>query len=358
MKNLRAIIELSQDIIGLQELERSAEILSQRIRDLYGIQYVGLFSVENEQHLSLLHGSGLGKDEITNIKLLSWWEDIANEVLSTRKVVIISGDLARQRFEGGFASALGLPLFSSHGLKGIIVMLCDSDSFCPGDISDELVVMSMPLTAEIVSAELYARLEELFLSTILALASAVDAKHPYTRGHSERVTRYSMAIAQEMEMDKSAFKDLQISALLHDVGKIGISENVLDKNGKLTDDEYDMIKQHPSIGARIVGKIVNSEKIVPGILDHHERYDGKGYPNGKKGEEISLFGRIIAVADTFDAMTSTRAYRKALPFQIAVEEIVYNSGYQFDPKIVKFFVQAYEKNKDIWQRENIIYSAI
>ena len=358
MKDLRSIIEISNTILGQQDLESSAEILVSRIKELYRIDYIGLFSVGSDHQLSLLHGSGLEQDEISNIRLLSWWEEIATEVLSIKKALNISGKTAGEKFDSMFSAAMGIPLFSAHGLKGIMILLCEDASLCCRDIVDELIVMSIPITAEIVSSELYTQLEDLFLSTILALASAIDAKHPYTRGHSERVTRYSMAIAQEMGLQGAVLKDLRISALLHDVGKIGISETVLDKNGKLTEEEYNMIKQHPSIGARIVGKIVNSEKIVPGILEHHERYDGKGYPDGKKGDEISLFGRIIAVADAFDAMTSTRSYRKARPFQVAVEEIVDNSGYQFDPGIVKCFVQAYEKNKDIWQRENIIYSAI
>ncbi len=353
-----AILKIGQSILGAQDLEVGARKLVDYLVSLFDLRYVSVFSVSSEGNPSLLYGQGLeNEDGVFNISLLGLWEDVASEVWKRKGVVVKrveEGEVLASKLGSG-VGVLGVPLISSKGIKGILVVLGEEGTLTP-DLAQKLQALAVPLTGELVNSELYSQLEELFLSTILALASAVDAKHPYTRGHSERVTRYSVAIGREMELNKEEVKHLRISALLHDVGKIGISEAVLDKSGKLTAEEYEKIKQHPVIGAEIVGKIANSNKIVPGILDHHERYDGKGYPNGKKGDEISLFGRIIAVADTFDAMTSTRSYRKALPFQVAVEEIVYNAGYQFDPKVVKYFVKAYEKEKDIWQRENIILS--
>ncbi len=347
---MEKLLFLAQKIIGAQETEKSADLLAREIAEQYDLPYIAIFSVSTKGNPSLVYGYGLGGDELVNIKLLSMWEEVAYRVVYTGEAVFETDrdDLLKE--------ILGIPLITYRGLRGVIVLASEKTGKLTKDMWKKIAVLSLPLTAELVSAELYGQLEDLFLSTVLALASAVDAKHPYTRGHSERVTRYATAIGKQMGLSNQEMKNLRLSALLHDVGKIGISESVLDKNGKLTEEEYAKIKEHPVIGAEIVGKIANSSAIVPGILEHHERYDGKGYPHGKKGEEISLFGRIIAIADTFDAMTSTRSYRKALPFQVAVEEIVYNAGYQFDPKIVKYFVQAYEKDKDIWQRENIIYS--
>ena len=360
MEFYHKILELGEKILGAQDLEYSARRLAETLSESFQIGFLGIFEVSKEKNISLLYAYGLrDEDSLFNISLLSVWEEIAAKAVEKQTFVVVrlSDDNPLVQVLNEDLEVVGIPLISSKGVKGVVAILVEQKRVDWDRIAPLIQSIAISFTGELVNSELYSQLEDLFLSTILALASAVDAKHPYTRGHSERVTRYSVAIAKEMGLSRQEIKDLQISALLHDVGKIGIRESVLDKNGKLTQEEYEEIKRHPLIGAEIVSKIVNCERIVPGILDHHERYDGKGYPYGRKGEEISLFGRIIAVADAFDAMTSTRAYRKALPFQVAVEEIVYNAGYQFDPKVVKYFVQVYEKEKDIWQRENIISSA-
>ena len=353
------ILELGKKILGAQDLEFSARHLAETISSSFHVDFLGVFGVAKDGNVSLLYAHGLrDEDTLFNISLLSIWEEIAAKVVEKKTFIVTkaNNDSPLVQSLDKNLEVAGIPLISSKGVKGVVAVLIEEENVDWSKVVPLIQAIAISFTGELVNSELYSQLENLFLSTILALASAVDAKHPYTRGHSERVTRYSVAIAKEMGLVRQEIKDLQISALLHDVGKIGIRESVLDKNGKLTQEEYDEIKQHPLIGAEIVSKIVNCERIVPGILEHHERYDGKGYPYGKKGEEISLFGRIIAVADTFDAMTSTRTYRKALPFQVAVEEIVYNAGYQFDPKVVKYFVEVYEKERDIWQRENIIFS--
>ncbi len=350
------ILEIGSEILGSQDLELASKHVCEIISKKFEIDFLGIFRVEKDNNVSLLYGHGLrNEDGLFNISLLSVWESTAGEAVREGTPVVkdIKEDTLIELL-GENLEVYGIPLVSSKGVKGVIVLLTKKDRFEWDRIIPVIQSMALPLTSEIVNSELYSQLEDLFLSTILALASAIDAKHPYTRGHSERVTRYSIAVAKEMGLDREEIKYLRISALLHDIGKIGIREAVLDKKGRLTEEEYEEIKRHPIIGAQIVSKIANCERIIPGIIDHHERYDGTGYPNGKKGEEISLFGRIIAVADAFDAMTSTRSYRKAVPFQLAVEEIVDNAGYQFDPKIVKYFVQVYEKEKEIWQRENIM----
>lgn len=173
---------------------------------------------------------------------------------------------------------------------------------------------------------------------------AVEMKDPYTAGHTERVTAYALILydyLDEKTRDQFSRDDLRYASLMHDIGKVAIPDQVLLKAGKLTNEEYEKMKQHSSIGANIVEQIASLAHVSPGVRHHHERWDGKGYPDQLKGEEISLFGRIIAVADTFDAMTTTRSYRKALTFDQAYEEIVKCAGTQFDPKIVNVFQQAY-----------------
>jgi HAMP domain-containing protein len=175
---------------------------------------------------------------------------------------------------------------------------------------------------------------------------AVEMKDPYTAGHTERVTAYALILydyLDEKTRDQFSRDDLRYASLMHDIGKVAIPDQVLLKAGKLTNEEYEKMKQHSSIGANIVEQIASLAHVSPGVRHHHERWDGKGYPDQLKGEEISLFGRIIAVADTFDAMTTTRSYRKALTFDQAYEEIVKCAGTQFDPKIVSVFQKAYQE---------------
>jgi HD-GYP domain-containing protein (c-di-GMP phosphodiesterase class II) len=176
---------------------------------------------------------------------------------------------------------------------------------------------------------------ELFLGSIRMLAAAIDEKDPYTRGHSGRVAKYSVIIGEELSLDAAELDRLRISALLHDVGKIGVDDRVLKKPGSLTEEEFDLMKQHPAKGANIMRPVPQLKEMLPGIELHHEHLDGRGYPYGLKGEEIPLMARIIAVADTFDAMTTHRPYQSAMEVEDAVTRIRKFAGAKFDPAIVE-----------------------
>lgn len=181
-------------------------------------------------------------------------------------------------------------------------------------------------------------LSELFYKTIKSIASALDAKDKYTHGHSMRVTLYSLALAKALKLHDELLEEIETAGLLHDIGKIAIPEKILLKQGKLTDEEYEVIKSHPELGERLVNGIEKLKLISNWLKSHHERYDGAGYPEGLKGEEIPISSRIIAIADTYDAMTSDRSYRAALSHQIAMEEIKLCSGSQFDPNLAELFI--------------------
>lgn len=170
-----------------------------------------------------------------------------------------------------------------------------------------------------------------------ALAAAVDAKDPYTYGHSARVAEISLAIAQAMGLTKDEQYKVHIGAHLHDVGKIGIPDAVLTKPGRLTEEEFELIRQHSAIGYTIVKKVKILEPIADIVRHHHERIDGRGYPDALKGEEISLGARIVAVADAFDAMTSKRTYRIRVSYEEAITELERCAGAQFDPRVVSAF---------------------
>jgi len=197
--------------------------------------------------------------------------------------------------------------------------------------------------------ELYIREHRIFIHTAIALAAAIDARDPYTHGHTERVTNYCLAIAKELDgvPEVSSYKNfretLQISALLHDVGKIGIPDYILSKNGRLSPEEFEEIKKHSLIGATILHPIKELSDVAREIRHHQECFDGSGYPDGLAGNDIPLIARIIAVADAFDAMITTRPYRKKKSVEEAIRELKSKSGTQFDPIIVSAFLLAYEK---------------
>jgi len=180
------------------------------------------------------------------------------------------------------------------------------------------------------------------LASIETLRRTVDAKDAYTRGHSDRVSCYSVLIGEKLGLSKEDLEILKVGGLFHDIGKIGIPDNILLKPSKLTFEEYDEIKKHPLIGAHILENSKVFENIIPIVLHHHERYDGKGYPYGLKGEDIPFMARIVAVSDTFDAMTSSRSYRNSLSIDIVKDEFKKCNGTQFDPDIVSIFLDILE----------------
>jgi len=188
-------------------------------------------------------------------------------------------------------------------------------------------------------------LEKTHFETILAFSEALEARDQYTAGHSRRVMEYSKDIGQRLKLDKYDIEDLKRSALLHDIGKIGIPDTILKKETKLTNEEYTIIKSHSETGASILQYIKSFKHLVPAVYHHHERFDGEGYPDGVKGTDIHLHARIIAITDTFDAMTSSRSYRKkALSLRTALSELEHGKGTQFDPDIADIFIDILQES--------------
>lgn len=179
------------------------------------------------------------------------------------------------------------------------------------------------------------------LSGVLgALMASLDAKDSYTKGHSERVSLLAKLIARQLGMDENEVELVRMAGMVHDLGKIGVPESVLRKAGKLTDAEFEMIKIHPDVGRKIVQEIPLLFRVIPAVLHHHERWDGRGYPSKLKEESIPFFARILAVADSFDAMCSTRCYSSPLPREKVIEEIRRSQGNQFDPVVVEAFLKV------------------
>jgi putative nucleotidyltransferase with HDIG domain len=185
------------------------------------------------------------------------------------------------------------------------------------------------------------------------MTQAIDARDPYTAGHSIRVAAYASAIASELGLPAREVEIIRIAAQLHDVGKIGIPDDVLLKPGGLTSDEYELVKVHTSIGRKILEKVVRFDEFLPVVELHHENYDGSGYPYGLAGNRIPLAARIVHVADSFDAMATTRSYRMALPLRAAVRELKDNSGTQFDPEVTEVFLRLIAEGR----QEEILLAA-
>ncbi len=244
-------------------------------------------------------------------------------------------------------NTLAIPLKTPDKLLGIIQVANKTNhaKYNSEDV-DLLNILSGQLAFVIQNADLFKNLQKAYIDTLSALTSAIDAKDSYTRGHSERVTELSIKLAAACDVPELEIENIKLGGLLHDIGKIGIPEAILNKPGRLTDEEYDIIKSHPDLGVHILGKVEFLEHIVPIIRHHHERYDGYGYPSGLKAENIPLLARIVSVVDTFDAMTTNRPYRKALSIEESLAEIEKCSGGQFDPFVVERFV-------DMVRREGI-----
>jgi putative nucleotidyltransferase with HDIG domain len=209
-----------------------------------------------------------------------------------------------------------------------------------------ILLFFLPLLLARRSFELYTKMRKVYLDTIRALAAAIDAKDPYTKGHSERVADTSVALAQELNLSDREIENIEYTALLHDIGKIGIDERILSKNDGLSSEEFKRIKEHTIMGAKIIKPVEFLKDSYKVIYHHHERYNGDGYPDGLKGEDIPISSRIIAVADAYDAMGSDRPYRKKLNKDKILKELKDQSGKQFDPEVVKAFISVLDRGRE------------
>ena len=252
-----------------------------------------------------------------------------------------------------------VPAYYRHKLMAILLLgeKYDGSRFEQEEL-DFFAALASDTAMAIRNAQLFEGLQReadrnraLFLQTIEVLGSTIEAKDAYTHGHTGRVTEYSVAIARQMAANGSAqfpetfFENLYIAGLLHDIGKIAVPEAILNKQGKLTDEEYAVMKQHTVRGSEMVTPLSLPKECLEGIRNHHERFDGRGYPDGLGGEAIPMAAAIMAVADTFDAMTSDRPYRKGLSRETAMEEIRRCSGTQFNPLVVKAMGEVYEAGR-------------
>ncbi|MCD6281871.1 MAG: response regulator [Deltaproteobacteria bacterium] len=318
------------------------------------------------EEISTLHAIS---DKITRLKgikdIVNTMVDVTGEILDTADVCfylldgatgkfidldsgsiaelnrgIMGGNIVRNRVPGSFDGQdleILFPLMIEDRLFGALRVV--SSNGIDSSKEAKLSYLLQRIVERMENVVLYEGLYENILSTLDSMAKILDARDPHTSRHSTRVTELSMRIGKALGLSDEDLDVLKVSASLHDIGKVGVPDKILLKKGKLTVEEMDIIKKHPDIGFDILSSIIPMKKDAEIIRHHHERYDGKGYPMGLKGEDIPFLSRIITLADAFDAMTSDRPYRKALPYSVALQEIKRCRGTQFDPGIVDVFIR-------------------
>lgn len=321
---------LSLDQILPQALTQTLDLLEAKTASVMLLD-------EKGEELSIRLAHGLSEDivETTKVRL---GERVSGRVAASGEPVLIKGQEGDDK-----DSSLCVPLLANQEVLGVLNIRTKTDG---SDFTQQDLELAGQLAniaaAAIENAELHDQLQSLFLSTVSALANSIDARDPYTKGHSERVTSYAVMIAEQLGMTAEELERLRYAGLLHDIGKIRIRDHILHKPGRLTDIEFTEMKKHPEYGVEIMEPVKAFERILPAMLHHHERFDGRGYPHGLSGENIPLAARVLCVADCFDAMTSDRPYREGMPVSDAVAELEKNKSSQFDPELVDIFLSLVE----------------
>jgi HD-GYP domain-containing protein (c-di-GMP phosphodiesterase class II) len=355
LQELAVLYDVAAEMAGAEDVQEVASGVLRHAHTLLSPDWAAVVSYDPDRSQARLvaqtgESSGAPRGwRAVERAALTW------QAINEQRPVLLPGlspeDRERLRREAGSvadeaASVLSIPMSSAHHPVGALLLVNGPSR--PAFTSVDVKLATALAWQAAVSAghlKLYQESKEIFHSTVWALASAIDAKDAYTHGHSQRVAKYSSALGRALGFDDHEVERLELSAVLHDVGKIGVPEAVLNKEGRLTPAEMSVMRSHPEKGAQIIGSIRAMRDVVPGVLHHHERWDGLGYPDGLKGENIPLNGRIILLGDTFDAMTSTRPYRAGLPVEVALEELKRCSGTQFDGRLVDVFVRLFAEGR-------------
>jgi putative nucleotidyltransferase with HDIG domain len=339
---LNTLHEVSKTMGMVLDIDKLLELVLDLTAKVIGDVKTSSVILYDEETNSLQVMLYKGEKDLQALQPIKFGEGIAGKVFEKGEPVIINdGQKSANGKTGPGRSSMCVPLKIKEKSIGVLSVSnkANGEPFDQQDL-DIFLTLASQISVTLYNAQLYEDLEASYLSAVRALANSIDAKDPYTRGHSERVARYSMEAGRIMKLSAEEIKTLHVGALLHDIGKISISESIINKDSKLTDNEYETMKTHPSRGAAIIEPAKFLREKVPLIKYHHERYDGKGYPEGLKGTDIPLLARIICVADSYDAMTSKRAYRDIMPREDARNELIRCSGTQFDPQVVTAFLEV------------------
>ncbi len=355
-KALTAGAEIDRAILSALRTEDVVETVLTGMRDVFSCKIVSVILID-PQHLNsartYVRNETPSTKEVRTVGLSA--QDVG-QLYEHRNYLVIGRDDDHPHYleplsDGELMSFMVLPIFLDNNLAGVLALgyhdglVTDesgstlAEDAIANDLNDARQAADQVAVA-LANARLMEKLEQLNWGTLTALARTVDAKSPWTAGHSERVAEVALKIGMVKGLTTHEQHNVRRAGLLHDIGKLAVDTAILDKSGELNDEEYRLIKQHSAIGARILEPIAAYAEIIPIVLQHHEQYDGKGYPSGLSGEEICLGARIMAVADVFDALTSERPYRSGWKEDRAITAIRDQAGSQFDPEIVTAFLEV------------------
>jgi putative nucleotidyltransferase with HDIG domain len=349
MDELKTFSEAGKAVISILELDELFELITEKVVGIMKVEVCSLRLLDDEKENLVLKASyGHSNGYVRKKKILRVGKCITGKTLKTKKPLVVEDvrkdpkysypSLARK---DGLVSLLAVPLIRRGEVIGVINVYKQKRSVFR---KREITILSMfadHAAIAIENARLLERIRQNYLNTVKTLGAIIDAKDDYTRGHSEAVVKYAMWISEKMGLSPAENDTIRYAAFLHDIGKIGINVSILNKTEPLTQEEWSTIVKHPVIGSDIVKQLGFLDDLVPVILHHHERYDGHGYPNGLKDDEIPVGARILGIADAYDAMTSDRPYRRrAYSRRKAVQELKKGAGTQFDPEIVEKFIEV------------------
>jgi len=354
VKRLALLSQLSQILnstLDTKEIRRRAmEAATQLMK-----AEVGSLLLVHEEKRYLYFEVALGERE-EDIKTISlnFGEGIAGWVAQHGKPLIVNSPKKDRRFFKGVdektefktRNIICVPVRVKEKTVGVLEAINKKGKgrFNQEDLS-LLTSLADQVAIALDNSRLYQELEEMFFQTAESLADAIEKRDSHTGGHTQRVTLYSQAIAKYLQLTPSERKWVKITSVLHDIGKIGIEDDILKKPKPLSPEEFHIIKRHSNMGAEIIEHIRQLKEIIPGVKYHHEQVDGKGYPDGLRGEDIPILAKIVAVSDTYDAMTTDRPYRKAMDKKMAIDELERCSGTQLDKEVVEAFIQAYQNGE-------------
>lgn len=347
LKEMMSFYKISEAMGSTIELDALLKLILDSTIKEFEADVASLYFVrENGDGLDLKATVGIGDESIQKLVSDHIYSSCQKTVNTKCPMIFNDPDPDYSSNDRTMKSSLCQPLMARGKILGalIVVRTRNPHPFSQGQLTG-LGLLASKAAAAIESSNLYEDLKETYIATVEALANAIEARDTYTRGHTERVYVLSKILADELGWTEAELGDLRIGGVLHDIGKIGVPDSILNKSGRLTDEEFEIMRTHPEKGARMVESIPFLRTALPYIKYHHERHDGKGYPYGLKGDEIPLPGRLLAVVDTLDAVTSDRPYRKGRPLAEAIEEIKNHSGTQFNPEIVDACLNAYSRGK-------------
>lgn len=350
--SLRSLHDLSKAINSSLDLVDVETIILDKTAELMVAERVIMFLLDGPENTLAVHRvRGFDEDLVRGLRfenIRPFDHCIVNKgTVITMREVLSDADL--RYCQSAIPSLLDM-MFAPLEVKGAAYGLLGASraarDFSPVDLEIFCSLGSQAAVA-MENAKLYSRLHETFLQTTEALAEAINSRDPYTGGHTQRVREYGLMIADSIKLTGNARESLRMAAVLHDIGKIGIDDAILQKTGHLTDRESALMKAHPEIGARILGHVSEMTDVIGGVRHHHERFDGRGYPSSLAGEAIPLNARIISIADAYDALTTDRPYRKASSPEKALAQLNEGAGSQFDPALLAFFAEIVRAGKGL-----------